>query len=428
MKQYLIIFFISFFAFDIIAGAQVGDKILHQHIRTVKLYKSGDQTSFPALTLTGSDALELHFDDLEGDLKNYYYTFQLCNADWTPSLLRSFEYIRGFQNVRLTTYRNSSLATVRYMHYQALVPDRNATFIKSGNYLLKVFLNGDTTQLAFTKRFVVVDNKTSIAAQLQQPFNARIFKTHQKLQIAVNTDNRIRLFSPQDLKIVVLQNNNWSTSLFIDRPTISRGNYFEYNDEAITAIPAAKEWRWIDLRSYRLLSDRMQHIDAKGDTAHVFIKPDASRVGQVYVYYRDLNGNYTLETLENINPYWQGDYGRVHFTYFPPGNKAFEGRDVYVFGELTNYGSDTAARMIFNEQRGAYEKSLLLKQGFYNYLYTTLPKNNTQAFPDFSGTEGDYWATENIYTVLVYYRPFGGRSDELIGITSVSSVFQRPGF
>jgi hypothetical protein len=51
---------------------------------------------------------------------------------------------------------------------------------------------------------------------------------------------------------------------------------------------------------------------------------------------------------------------------------------------------------------------------------------NKKGYPDFSQTEGNYWATENAYVILVYYRPFGARADELIGYTSLNSVFQRP--
>jgi hypothetical protein len=308
------------------------------------------------------------------------------------------------------------------------VPDRSSTPNKSGNYILKVFLNGDTGTTVFTKRFVIVDNKTSVAATLQQPYTSQYFKTHQKLQVNVTTDNRVNIMSPQDLKVVVLQNNNWQTSLLIDRPTIYRGNYYEYSDEAITAVPAGKEWRWIDLRSYRLLSDRMQRMEAKRDTTHVFVKPDASRNGQVYVYYRDFNGSYTLETLESVNPFWQADYGWVHFSYFPPNNKAIEGREVYLFGELTNFAGDLSGKMTFNNERGAYETTLFLKQGFYNYSYITLPLNGVRGFPDYSATEGNYWGTENVYTILIYYRPFGARADELIGYTSLNSVFHRQGF
>jgi hypothetical protein len=262
---------------------------------------------------------------------------------------------------------------------------------------------------------------------VQQPFNAQYFKTHQKLSIAVQTDNRIQLFSPGDLKVVVLQNNNWQTSLFIDRPTIYRGNYYEYSDEATTAMQAGKEFRWIDLRSLRLLSDRVQRMETRQDTSTVYLKPDPSRNGQPYIYYRDLNGSYTIETMESVNPFWQGDYAYVNFSYFPPGNRAFEGRDVYLFGELTDYASSASSKMSFNKEKGVYEKTLFLKQGYYNYAYITRPSDGN-GYPDFSQTEGDYWGTENSYTVLVYYRPFGARADELIGFTSLNSAFNRVGY
>jgi hypothetical protein len=389
------------------------------------LYKGGDQISFPALILNRNETLELHFDDLDADVKTYYYSFQLCNADWSPSVLRTFEYTKGFQNVRITNYRNSSLAFVRYTHYQAGIPDSNSYPTRSGNYLLKVFLNGDTSQLAFTKRFVVVEMKSSIAAQILQPFNARLYNTAQKLQIGVQTDTKVQLFSPTDLKIVALQNNSWLTSVSMDRPTITRGNYYEYSDEALTSFPAIKEFRWVDLRSFRLKGDRIQTLDAKKNSTDIVVAPDPARSTMTYVYYRDLNGGYTIETIDNPNPFWQGDYATVHFRYFPPGNKAIEGQDVYLFGELSNYAADTSGRMSFNTERGAYEKTMFLKQGYYNYNYATMPINK-KGYPDFSQTEGNYWATENAYVILVYYRPFGARADELIGYTSLNSVFQRP--
>ena len=397
------------------------------NIGSAKLYKFGDQTSFPAINLNSADGLQLDFDDFDNRVKNYYYTFQLCNADWLPSILHSFEYIKGFQNVRITTYRNSSIATTRYIHYTAAVPDRNCQPSRSGNYLLKVFLDNDTSKLAFTKRFVVINNQAEVAAQIQQPYNAQFYRSFQKLMINVKTDSRINLLSPSDLKVVVLQNNNWQTALYFDRPTINRGNFFEYSDEAITAMPAGKEFRWIDLRSLRLLSDRVQKMEVVRDTQHVYVKPDPSRTAHSYIYYRDINGAYIIETMESINPFWQGDYAYVHFTFVPPAEREFKGNDVYIFGELTDYGKDSSAKMKFNPENGAYEKTLFIKQGFYNYAYVTKPANG-KGFPDFSQTEGDHWTTENAYTVLVYYRPFGARADELIGGASLNSAFQRSGF
>jgi hypothetical protein len=80
----------------------------------------------------------------------------------------------------------------------------------------------------------------------------------------------------------------------------------------------------------------------------------------------------------------------------------------------------------FNPEKGFYEKTLFLKQGFFNYTYVTTAER-IQAGQKFSfeNTEGNYWSTENSYMVLVYYRPFGARADELIGYTSLSSLFQQ---
>jgi hypothetical protein len=423
------IFFLFLIANISVAHAQIPDHIYKPNIGSVKLHKYGDIYSYPVVTLNSNEQLELHFDDMDGDVKYYYYGFQLCNADWTPANIQTFDYIRGFQSNRVTNYRSSSIVQTRYTHYQAILPERNSAPTKAGNYLLKVFLNDDTSKLIFTKRFLVVNTKASVSAIITQPFNANFFRTHQRVQVAVNTTNaQITTFSPQDLKVVVVQNNNWSSSSVIDRPTIFRGNYYEYSDEENTTFQAGKEWRWIDLRSLRLMSERMDKLldSDSSNRVDVYVKPDGERRQQLYVYYRDINGIYTVENRDNANPYWQSDYAWTHFTFVPPGYQAYEGKSVYVFGELTNYEQNDASRMIFNEGKGVYEKELFLKQGYYNYSYITLTdKKQAGVQPSLENTEGNYWGTENGYMVLVYFRPFGARADELIGFTRVNSAFQR---
>jgi hypothetical protein len=50
-------------------------------IKSIKFSKFGDQLSYPIIRLNSADQLELHFDDLDGGVRNYYYTFVLCNAE-----------------------------------------------------------------------------------------------------------------------------------------------------------------------------------------------------------------------------------------------------------------------------------------------------------------------------------------------------------
>lgn len=416
-----------YFLFLLPLGAQIPDHTYRSSIRSVKLYKSGDIYSYPVIMLNSSDQLELHFDDLDGDVKFYYYSFQLCNADWKPANVQPFDYTRGFLSNRINTYRNASIVSTRYTHYMATFPERNSAPTKGGNYLLKVFLNDDTSKLVFTKRFLVVNTKATVSGIITQPYNNNLFQTHQRVQANVSTAaGQINAFSPQDLKVVMLQNYIWSSANMLDRPTIFRGNYYEYSDEENTTFPAGKEWRWIDLRSLRLRSDRMQQIvdNDSSKRVDVYVTPDAERRQKVYVYYRDQNGIYTIENRDNANPLWQSEYAWVHFTFVPPGNRAFEGRSVYVFGELTNYEQNEESKMEFNPEKGVYEKALYLKQGYYNYSYVTLT-DRKDALATYENTEGNYWGTENVYMILIYFRAFGGRSDELIGYTRLGSTFQR---
>src|SRR5690242_8220920 len=98
MNRIVIMILSSFLA--IASAAQ--DKMESIMIRSVQLYQYGNQISFPLIPLGITEGLELHFDDMGNRVKNYYYTYQLCDADWTPSILHSFEYIKGFQNARIT--------------------------------------------------------------------------------------------------------------------------------------------------------------------------------------------------------------------------------------------------------------------------------------------------------------------------------------
>ena len=414
--------------------AQSEERVYRSTIHSVKLFRAGDQTAPPVLYLGQAEQLELHFDDLEATIRPYYYSLQLCNADWTPSPIPPFDYWKGFITQRIQNYRLSSGVQTRYIHYQTLLPERNSGPTRGGNYLLKVFLNDDTSQLVFTRRVVVINRKVAVNAQVLQPFSGQFFLTHQRLSIGINLQQMpLNTFTPQEIKVVVLQNDQWLSARLLQRPSLFRGNYYEYSDEEQALFPAGQEWRWFDMRSLRLRGDRVARI-IDSDTSvrtDLYIQQDTERSGQVYLYYRDLNGKYLIENIDNPLPHTQGEYGWVHFSLRPAGGRKYNGKDVFVTGEWSGYELSEPYKMEFDLSQGCYTKSVYLKQGFYNYGYLTRSSaaetnalNGLNA-PSFENTEGNFWTTENEYTVLVYFRPFGARADELIGYTRVRSGFQR---
>ena len=423
-KTLLLFSFISISAVSVFAQRQP-DEVFNPAIKTIKLTKFGDPVSYPIINLNSTDLLELNFDDMAGGVKNYFYTYVLCNADWTPAQLSYFDYVKGYTQVRISTYRNASIALTKYTHYQANFPDRNCMPTKSGNYLLKVFVNGDTSKLAFTKRFLVVDQKISMAAQVLQPFNQQYFMTHHRLQVQLDTKNFDIRYPQQQVRVNVLQNYRWDNNLSLSSPTFIKQDMLQYSNENEMIMPAGKEFRWLNLRSFRLLGDRVKRQENNDSSFNLFVKEDLPRLPRQYFYYRDLNGLSVNETIENINPLWNADYASVHFSFKPPGGQPYRNAQLIIMGELSNHGKDPDATMVFNNETGMYEASMFLKQGYYDYQYAI--KQKVKGRDQFSTTltENDTWETENTYMVLVYFRPLGGRYDELIGIRQFNSQFNR---
>ena len=423
LKYIPVFLFISLF-FSNLSQAQSPDSIYVSNIATVRLYNGGNQLSLPIINLNSGDQVELQFDDLDADVKNYYYTYQLCNNDWTPANLGQFDYIKGFSQSRITSYRFSSIALTRYTHYQLRLPERNSYLTRSGNYILKVYLDGDTSKLAFTKRLMVLENKVTIGAKVTQPFAPQYFRTHQKIQFTVDLKSLNSIDASRQLKVVVLQNNRWDIAMKNLAPAFVRGNSVEYNSENSGIFPAGKEWRWLDIRDFRLQSDRVLTADYKKNYTNIFLRPDGPLSGQRYVYYRDNNGMSIIEAIRGLNPFWEADYATVYFSFVPPNSVAYTNQDVYLFGQLTNYNFPDSLKMVFNPEKGKYETHLLMKQGYYDYTYVAVDKSAPFAHSEF---DGNYYETENLYTILVYYKSFIGRADELIGVATFNSRADQPG-
>jgi hypothetical protein len=421
MKHLLLFFCYGMLVF--FARAQAPDSVYAPNIRTPQLYQAGNQLGYPVMQLNGNDRLELHFDDLDADVKNYYYTYQLCNADWTPAIVSVFDYIRGFGQVRIANYQMSSVALTRYTHYQASLPDQNCVPVHSGNYLLKVFLDADTSKLVFTRRMLVVDKKISGGAQLLQPLNFDLARTHQRLLMKLNVSAVNPTNALDQVKVVILQNFRWDNALSGLKPTFYVNNVLEYNsnDDGIV-FAGGSEWRWLDLQSFRYQSDRIQLVNYGKTATDVILKPDGDRSRQPYLFYKDYDGAWFSQTTESINPYFQTDYATVHFYFVPPDHAPWPDKDLYILGRFTGGGLSDSTRLEFNAEKGRYERALLLKQGFYNYAYVTVDRSDPARMPSFEFTEGNHLETENTYSILVYYRAPGARADELVGILSASTL------
>ena len=133
--------------------------------------------------------------------------------------------------------------------------------------------------------------------------------------------------------------------------------------------------------------------------------------------YRDENGRFYINTLEGRGTEIETDYVNVHFALDTPYRT---GGDYYLLGDFCGNLLSPMCRMEYDGEENYYFISLPLKMGLYNYCYAWVPVESGKV--EFAPAEGNFYNTENEYTICVYYRGFGDRYDRLLGVRSVSSA------
>jgi hypothetical protein len=94
--------------------------------------------------------------------------------------------------------------------------------------------------------------------------------------------------------------------------------------------------------------------------------------------------------------------------------------DVYIYGALVDWNLTENNKMTYNFDNRAYEKTLLLKQGYYNYEYVFVRENSTYADNIFF--EGSHYETENDYIIFVYHKDNTIKYEKLIGVKYMNSL------
>ncbi len=399
-----------------------GDFVYKNNIKTVLFNQKGFELSDPLIRMNSNDRLTLRFDDLDADFKQYYYTILHCDANWEVSDLREYEYIEGFYEDQIRNYRSSRNTRVPYTHYWMEFPGPNLRPVKSGNYILKVFLEGNRDDVVFTRKFSVFEQQVTVEGHVQQANLVRYRDTRQQPVFTINTGS-YNISNPyRDLTVVIRQNGRWDNAIGGMPPRSVQGNKLVYDYEDETLFEGNNEFRRFDIRSLRQLSERVNDIQSSRRHWDVFLSSDKVRAYNRYISEDDINGRFQVISFDAADNMLESDYAWVHF--FMPMPEPLEEGHLYVMGAFTDWHFSDENRMNYNYGENAYELSLMLKQGYYNYLYAYLPPGRL-APADVSYIEGSHSITENDYTVYVYHRRPGDLYDRLIGLGHMNPTIDR---
>lgn len=402
---------------------QYSNETYVDHLQTIVFGPTGYPHLFPVITLDGDETLSLSFDDMESDVRNYTYTVIHCDRDWQRSGLAPLEYINGFEEENIPTFNFSSRTLQNYINYSLTFPNRNMSVTKSGNYLLVVFEDEDEKRAVISRRFVVADRQVGISAEFVRPMDVSKIHTHQEVDFVVNFQRLSVRNAMAEMSASVLQNQRWDNAITGVKPKFLSADQAIFDYQGKIVFPGGSEFRLIDLRSLRIPHRDIEYLDVNTDNQmEAELLPVINRSKAPHLSFIDFNGRFLIENLDMAIADLQSEYVYTLITF--KADEPLFNDHVYLFGAVTEWQLKEEYRFRYNPAISAYVGRFPFKQGYYNYYLATAPSNSDpkkSLVPSIIETEGSHADTENDYHVLVYYRPFGTRYDQVVGFLQVNS-------
>ena len=405
-KIAFIVFFLS-----LTAGllAQTHTRVFNEQVRTLRVSRE-------VLLLNEMKPLHISFDEMSHDVHMYTYTVTMRNSS-----LLSGEYLQGFTTRDITDYEHSINTSREYTHYWLEFPNEDMMLTKSGDYCLTIYEDGDIANKVAEVDFSVVEPMVKIEATVRANTDIEFNGRFQQLDLEINTA-ALDIRDPQEIRVVVTQNNRLDNAVTLTRPTYIARNKLSYSQTRDLIFEGGNEYHHFDAFSRFYAGTGIDRVVFDKDDYHVLLYPDEKSRGE-YIHHFDADGIYKVNAEHTSDSDTEAEYMWVHWT-LPAANPWFDGA-LYVGGELFGNELSLRNRMQYDADHQCYWLTALVKQGGYDYQYWFVPKESNvesqkskaQKTATTQRVDGSYWQTENEYAVYVYWRPFGARYDRLVGVS-----------
>ena len=398
-----------------LATAQVENEIVPPYnIKTVSFIQN-KQNVVPIFQL--GDAFELQFDDLYGTDASYFYEIVHCDYNWNPSDIQKRDYLQGFDNQRIQESSSSFNCLQIYTHYRLPFPNSTTQLKISGNYMLKIF--NEDKEVVFSRKFIVYENLATVPIQIKRARTVTNLDSKHNLEFTIKS-NVINFQNPlKNIKTVLLQNGKFNNAISNIKPQFTIGNDLVYKYDTPTQFWAGNEFLYFDNKEIRVASNTISRVDSQKDIYSSYLFTNEARANSNYYNNQDVNGNFVIRRLFAENNDVEADYAWVYFSLSAPLFRSSDGA-IYVTGMFNNYALTAENKMEYNPDKAIYEKAILIKQGFTNFEYLAVKPNGS--IDSENAIDGNFFQTENEYTVLVYYKEDTDRYTRIIGKGTASSL------
>jgi len=392
----------------------LNDTTVYDYIKTTQIAPVGAPLDFPAYELGTNKGIELSFDDLAYEWNNYAYRIFHCTKNWERSELLINQYLRGFEGNYLNNFAISIGTFVPYTHYAVTVPNPDVKPIISGNYVIEVYQNDDPEDLVLRRRFIIYEDLVQPSLTVGRAVDMAHFSSQQQVTARVALAGYPVQDYFNDLDLSILQNRRWDNAKTELKPAFINDGVLEYNFMGEDAFDGGVEYHTFDTKRLNQtgLGVKTSRLDSCWE---VYLNEVKNRSISVYSFDNDINGRRLIQRGDVGNPDLAGDYCVVEFYFVSPELEV----PVYVYGQLSDWRLKKSFQLTYDQTRGAYSRKILLKQGYYNYIFA---HPNSEGQVSTEETEGTHWQTRNDYSIIMYNRSMGLRYDRIIGYLKPASA------
>lgn len=359
------------------------------------------------------ERFEISFDDLDSDIKNYYYKVEHCESNWEVSDIFDNDFLEGYNEAEITKYKYSFNTLKKYTHYSFTFPNNRMRVLVSGNYLLKVYLD-DPDEPAFVRRLVIYEDIVTIGAKARRATVVNKMDTDQQINFTLNHKD-LTIDNPStEISVNILQNNTWNNAIYNLKYQYVGNKTLIYNYNDKSNFKGGNFFFHFDTKSIRTAGLYTDYINLK-DIYNHYLYTSYPRYNLPFTIQQDFNGGFVLRTIDGGDIENEGDYTNVHFHLDP--NIEYPDYDFYVYGAFNDWRLEEENRLKFNKSKNIFETEILLKQGYFDYKFVAYNNKKDVFMPN--KLSGSFYQTENNYSIIVYYRDMNSRFDRVVGFLQI---------
>lgn len=398
-------------------AADTATRIIDPAFKTLKVQVDGNFMAPPVISLGGEEQLCISFDEMGDDRSYLRYSLIHCNSDWQPSGLLDSEILDSFNEGEVTDYGFSAGVFRHYVNYRVCLPNDDMRPMVSGNYLLQVYREGEQDTPVLQARFSVSEDNVKVAGEYSSITDRGSNDMWQQVDFSINTGN-YQIQDPfSELIVKVEQNGVDVTPSQPIKPLRVEPGRLVYEHNRGLIFPAGNEFRRFETVRTDYAGMHIADNSYDDDGYTVTLVRDEERASRPYTYDRTQYGRFKVDEYSATDPDLGADYVNTVFTLDYP--QIMNG-DILIDGEFARSLPPEERTMEYDSASGLYRKSMMLKQGSYNYRYEAKLRT-PGAKADTSLIEGNHYETCNEYVIKVYRRQPGSRYDRLIGTTTITN-------